>query len=63
LAIYHNPQFGKRLKPELGSLLSPIAAEVQEPGLPTIGLLVEFIHSFQDMERSPQAAIGKIELL
>ncbi len=62
LSIYNNPHFGKRLKQDDGASLFSIAEEKQS-GLPTIGLLVEFIHSFQEIgaERSPQAVTDLAE--
>ncbi|MCY7392549.1 MAG: pentapeptide repeat-containing protein [Leptolyngbyaceae cyanobacterium CAN_BIN12] len=70
LAIYNNPHFGKRLKPatgnagNAGNTVPAIALEEKQPSLPAIGLLIEFIHSFQEIEaeRSPQPATGSTEL-
>lgn len=63
LAIYNNPRFGKRLE-QASNAFPAIAASEKQTGLPTIGLLVEFIQSFQEIgiERSPQPATGSIEL-
>jgi len=60
LAIYNNPRFGKRLE-QSSNAFPAIAVDEKQAGLPTIGLLVEFIHSFQETERSPQPATDLAE--